>query len=149
MRQRALILLAMTIVLARIAAAQTVVNSTFIGGDFEHKYSNPANWSPAEVPNNSTSKVYDVIIAPTYVNLDIDATVENLTISGPQFFEVNNHSFTVSGTTTVGASGNLDVYGQTFLTGSLSNFDAASKTLSGGRYLVRSGNGFDGTFRLP
>lgn len=44
--------------LASTAAAQTVVNSTFLGGD--HLYSNPANWSPAEVPNNTATKEYNV-----------------------------------------------------------------------------------------
>jgi hypothetical protein len=136
---------------ARIALAETVVNSTFVGGgDSINKYSNPANWSPAEVPNNSSSKIYDITVALKYVNLDMDATVENLTLIGQTAsFYVNGFSYTVTGTATVDANSYLDAFGTFLITGSLSNFDASSMTLSGGRYSVTSVNGRTSSLRFP
>jgi hypothetical protein len=120
------------------ASGQTVVNSTFLGGD--HHYNNPANWSPAEVPNNTADKSYNVA-APSSINLDTDATVTNLTISGPVFGS-QGHSYTVTGTTTVGASSLLQVnFGAFTISGSLSNFDAATRTLTGGSFSIFSADG--------
>jgi len=76
---------------ASYARGQTAVNSTFVGGDFAHLYSNAANWSPAEVPNNSSSRIYDVTVPVFPVNVDIDATVRNLTLTG-QGFDLLGHS---------------------------------------------------------
>jgi hypothetical protein len=120
------------------ASPQTVVNSTFLGGN--HSYNNPANWSPAEVPNNTADKSYNVAV-PSSITLDTDATVTNLTISGPVFFS-QGHSYTVTGTTTVGASSLLqESFGTFTINGSLSNFDAATRTLSGGSFSILSADG--------
>src|SRR5213595_3237249 len=65
---------------ARIATAQEIVNSIFTPQYPDHNsYSDPANWSPPEVPNNSPAKNYNVTIRSP-ANLDIDATVSNLVI---------------------------------------------------------------------
>ena len=119
----------------------TVVNSTFVGGDFAHQYSNAANWSPAEVPNNSSSKIYDVTVPSSYVNVDIDATVENLTMTGGYFNVVGGHSYTIIGTASVGANSYLESDGALLIKGSLLNFDPANKTLFGGRYSVFGADG--------
>lgn len=127
----------------------TVVNSTFLGGDFAHQYSNAANWSPAEVPNNSSSKIYDVTVPSSYVNVDIDATVESLTLTG-QSFDLRGHSYTIIGTASVGANSLLASSGALLIQGSLLNFDPASKTLSGGRYSVfRADGGGMGSLSFP
>ncbi|MDQ6861902.1 MAG: hypothetical protein M3032_12195, partial [Verrucomicrobiota bacterium] len=131
-------------------AAATVVNSTFVGGDFVHDYANAANWSPAEVPNNSATKVYNVTIpAPfQYVNVQTDATVQNLTVAG-QGFDLLSSSYTVNGTAAVAPSAPFKSSGALLIKGSLSNFDAATKTLSGGRYSVFAVNGSAGSLSFP
>lgn len=126
----------------RIAAGQTVVNSTFLGRYNYYVpdpqfYSKAANWDPAEVPNNANGKIYNVIV-PAFagVNLDIDATVENLTLSGGDFSS-GGFAYTVIGTTTVGDH-LLDLSGPFSIQGSLSDFDASNKTMSSGGYWIRN-----------
>lgn len=79
------------------AFAVTAVDSTWLYGDV--RYSNPANWSPAEVPNNTTDKSYNVSALSLLV-LDIDATVTNASLQAG--FEARDHSFTVRERTTLG-----------------------------------------------
>jgi hypothetical protein len=112
-------------------------------------YSNAANWSPAEVANNSAAKVYDVTVPEQILSsdvvLDIDATVRNFTLSG-RTFEAGGRSYTVNGTATLVGTGLLEIISGSFvIKGTLSNFDGSSKTLSGGRYWVRP----MGTLRFP
>ncbi|MEY2500957.1 MAG: hypothetical protein QOI07_1291 [Verrucomicrobiota bacterium] len=121
---------------ASIASGQTVVNSTFVGGDFAHLYSNAANWAPAEVPNNSGTRIYDVTVPFFSVNVDIDATVRNLTLTGQGLDLGGGHSYTITGTASVGPNSSLSSSGALAINGSLLNFESASKTLSGGRYSV-------------
>ena len=121
---------------ASFASGQTVVNSTFLGGD--HNYSNAANWLPMEVPNNSIDKSYNVTL-PSFLYLDIDATVTNLTVSG-YFESPYGHSYTVVGAATVDPTfGLLQIdYGAFRINGALSTFDSTTKTLTGGRYFLTS-----------
>src|SRR4051794_7378124 len=122
---------------ASIARAQTVVNSFFVGGD--HNYSNPANWLPMEVPNNSSGKSYNV--TEGFLYLDIDATVTNLTVSG-EFLSTSGHSYTVVGTAMVDPFGELEIdYGAFRVNGALSTFDSTTRTLVGGRYFLVSAEG--------
>lgn len=121
-----------------VAIGQTVVNSTFLDGD--HFYSHPANWSPAEVPNNSADKIYNVTTpALSRLSLDTDATVTNLTVGGYNFL-LNGGSYTVAGTASIGTNTQLNIGGTSTFTinGSLSNFDSTTKTLTGGIYRVGS-----------
>lgn len=50
-------------------------------------WSQPANWTPATVPNNSGAGTFDVVIdragSPYTVTLDIDATINSMTLTGP------------------------------------------------------------------
>jgi hypothetical protein len=119
-------------------SAQTVVNSTWLGGDF--KYSNPANWSPAEVPNNSATKIYNVT-APLHLSADIDATVANLTLAAGIYLE---RSYTVTGTTTLHSTLWLNSFspgGVIFKTSSLSTLSNGVLT---GSYLLEQQHPTDG-----
>lgn len=122
------------------AAAATVVNSTFVGGT--RLYSNPTSWSPAEVPNNTPTRIYNVTTAQGF-SLDMDPTISNLIVhAGPFPLFSTDHSLTVTGSTTfdpVRTSG-LDVVlfplngkSITFALGSLSTL--ANGVLTGGYQL--------------
>lgn len=122
------------LVLLQSATAQTVVNSTFLG-ESSGLYSDPNEWEPAEVPNNTAIRHYNVTVPfPRSLSVDIDATISNLILHGHPF--VDGTTLTVTGTTTpsieegsgitVGASG-------TFNAGTLATFSA--NTLRG-RYGV-------------
>jgi hypothetical protein len=87
-----------------IACAATsfsaTVNSTFIGvPPNDTSYSDPHNWSPAVVPNNSSSTNYNVTISSKYVVVDRDATVSNLSLSGTTNLSIAGRTLTVTGTT--------------------------------------------------
>jgi len=88
--------------LQQFAAAQTVVNSTFLNRYPENSYSDPNNWSPAEVPNNTAAKEYNVDISPWFVvEVDNDATISNLTLSGIYTgLNIRQTAFRVTGATT-------------------------------------------------
>jgi hypothetical protein len=91
--------LALFLLCGHLASAQTVVNSTFIDAlTGTYAYGNPNNWSPAEVPNNTATRQYNVTIPQIfYVIGDTDATVSNLTLAG--FFDLYNKNFVVTGAT--------------------------------------------------
>ena len=147
MRTAASILFFCAVAVARIALAETVVNSTFVGGgDSLNRYSNPANWSPAEVPNNSADKIYNVTTpVGSRLTLDADATVANFTVGGLSF-GLGGHSYTVTGTTTVNANAAFGLVAGIFtIEGALSNFDGPTKTLRDGSYGVQGGDNATGT----
>lgn len=86
------------LVLARFATAQTVVNSLYVGPT-NGTYSPAKNWSPAEVPNNTEARSYNVTIPPTtfVLSVDVDATISNLTLGG--LLRIYGKTLTVTGTT--------------------------------------------------
>ena len=63
-----------------IASAVADTISTWNGST--GNWSNSANWSPATVPNNTSSQSYGVVVNSGQPNLDINATVNTLTF-GP------------------------------------------------------------------
>lgn len=127
-----------TAVQSQLASAQTVVNSTFLGG---LSYSDPAAWSPADVPNNSGAKQFNVTIDASVndtveeVVVDIDATISNLTLGGLWTgLSVVDRTFVVTGATLNSLeSGSISVFSNSdaslFDAGSLSSF--ANRTLTG------------------
>ena len=77
-------------------------SSTYIGPD-NGNWNDPANWSPAIVPNNSGTATFDVTIANTTVNLDIDPSISSLTTPGDfPFLFSTDHSLKSAVTDTVG-----------------------------------------------
>jgi hypothetical protein len=81
------------------AAAQTQVDSTFVGLSSSH-YSDANNWAPTVVPNNTETTSYNIEISEKYVFVDIDATVSNLTLeSASTRLSVSTRTFTVTETT--------------------------------------------------
>jgi hypothetical protein len=98
---------AVTCTVARLASAQSTVQSRFVGQDYPFAYSSADNWSPAEVPNNSAARHYDVTIdqlGKYYIDVqvDIDATVSNLTIAGSNAsLRIDGKTLAVEGTTSL------------------------------------------------
>ena len=130
-----------TVLFLRTAAAQTVVNSTYIGPS-SGSYGAASNWAPAEVPNDTGAKHYNVTIPPTSaVAVDVDATISNLTLGS--FLNIFGQTFAVTGTTLSPANQapNVNVVSDanvaaTFNAGTLSAF--SDNTLRG-RYIIGSG----------
>ena len=123
------------------ATGQTVIESRFL--PLNGTYSDPANWSPAEVPNNTGERVYNIEVGPERrVEVDVDATVANLTLRG--WCEVVDSSFAVTDTTATfdGQQSSFAVSGfnaaARFDLGTLTAFDQG--TLRGG-YSVQSSSG--------
>ena len=82
------------------AHGQTVVHSVFTSKNIEMPlYSDPANWAPVGVPNNTASTIYNVEV-PSMQSawVDINATISNLMLGGVAV--VRGQTFTVTGTTT-------------------------------------------------
>ncbi|MFN2623068.1 MAG: hypothetical protein ABR611_09500 [Chthoniobacterales bacterium] len=69
------------------------------------RYSNPDNWMPAEVPNNTAQKQFNVTIGDLFlsgVEVDVDATISNLTLASQHNeFSIWGTTLTVTGTTTI------------------------------------------------
>ena len=77
-------------------------SSTYIGPD-NGNWNDPANWSPAIVPNNSGTATFDVTIDNKTVNLDIDPTISSLTTPGDfPFLFSTDHTLKSAATDTVG-----------------------------------------------
>ena len=90
------------------------VNSTFTPPQTWQKYNDPKNWTPAEVPNNSPERFYNVAVpAGKYLSVDLDATINNLALDR-SLLAVEGHSLIVQGQTTI--SGPLPTEDQ-FVTG--------------------------------
>jgi hypothetical protein len=138
------LLLSVTLLFARIVASQTVVNSTFQPHGV-NSYGDANNWSPAEVPNNSPERIYNVTIRDTGVEVDVDATVSNLTLTGPTGLQPRGHSLTVTGQVTLDTVDDsymsINAFGAdaAFSAGSLSSFSGG--TLTGTYYFNTSGSG--------
>jgi hypothetical protein len=128
--------------LGDFAASQTVVNSTFIDQSAAN-YDDPTNWMPAEVPNNTVLKNYNVNISPGFaVEVNVDATISNLTLAGAfTGLNIRGKTFVVNGTTTNQIkSGVINVESSAsaaakFDAGMLSRF--SNKALSG-NYIISS-----------
>jgi|GEM_PF-2624687 len=84
------------------AAAQTVVQSIFLNRFPEVNYDDPNNWTPAEVPNNTALKNYNVLInTGASVEVNVDATISHLSLSGPfTGLNIRGKTLVVNGTST-------------------------------------------------
>ena len=130
---------------ARSCLAVTGVDSTFLNRPTQQPlYSDPANWSPPEVPNNTADRLYNVTIGPPYfVHVDIAATISNLLLPSSFPGLIVEKNLTVAGTTqnqmlggsiTVQSGDNLPA---TFKSGSLSSY--LNGALFGSYSLIDSG----------
>jgi hypothetical protein len=135
--------LSLALFFVNIAAAQTVVNSTFQPHGSAY-YGDANNWSPPEVPNNSPEKSYNITVR-SQIRMNIDAAVSNVTLdSATVLTEGEGHTFTVNGATTIEHSSTQQLWdffltsqyptGSTFTAGSLSSFSKGS--LTGWYYLA-------------
>src|SRR6267154_3459862 len=131
---------------------QTVVNSAFLNRYPANKYSDTSNWSPPEVPNNTSARNYNVSIGVGYsVDVDTNATVSNLTLTGSYTgLQISGETFAVTGTTTNQVDkGTISIQSSStaeakFSAGTLSRF--SNKTLSGNYSIF--GNGLPGTLQF-
>ena len=146
--KRLLAPLLMVLVVSSPTVAQTVVDSIFTGAETSW-YSNPNNWSPREVPNNSATRTYNVTV-PERVRVEIPVRVSNLSANA-MLVEPPGGSVTVAGSATIGSlppspfgtgfSGLMLEQGGVFVVeGTLTNFDPATRTLKGGDFRVSSGS---------
>jgi hypothetical protein len=98
-----LLLVSLAFPFLKTARAQTSVTSQFLPrfGD----YSRPANWSPAEVPNNTAEREYHVLLPQNaQLRIDTDATVSSLTqpTGDNSYISVEGRTFRVTGGTQIG-----------------------------------------------
>lgn len=130
-----------TVLFLQTAAAQMVVNSIYIGPSYG-SYGAAKNWAPAEVPNNTAARNYNITIPPTIaVTVDVDATISNLTLGS--FLNISGKALAVTGTTqspvnqapNIYVGSTADMPG-TFNAGTLVAF---SDSLLRGRYIIGSG----------
>ena len=93
-------ILCATIIGAFTSAFADPINSTYVG-PIGGNWNDPANWSPAIVPDNNGTQTFDVSLGTEGVNLDIDATVNSFALTA-DFAALNStdHNFT-SGSTNV------------------------------------------------
>jgi hypothetical protein len=138
-----------SLVCGPFASAQTVVNSTFLDtrstSQYYWFYNDASHWNPAEVPSNTAARQYNVNIpVPFAVDIAVDATISNLTLSGSASgLTVQGKTFTVTGTTTREIGDGIIEVGTSF-PGAPGKFDAG--TLSSfsnhtlrGNYALNSG----------
>jgi hypothetical protein len=108
------------------------VQATYINSNFSGLYNVASNWSNGVVPNNDGLIHYNVTLAPfTSIQLDTDATIDNLDASRYTDLQISDCSFKVNGNSTLNQ---IEVSAQTANTvvtlGNLAQFSAASKTLA-------------------
>ncbi|MEY2489161.1 MAG: hypothetical protein QOC70_1103, partial [Verrucomicrobiota bacterium] len=130
--------LSVTLAAVQVIAAQTIVNSVFTPQGGSAYYGDPNNWSPPGVPNNSPEKSFNVTVGEQ-ISLNIDPTVSNLTLVSATLL-AEGHSLVVNGSFTNGGQSRMtSAFDQPSLftiLGALTNFDAGSRTLTGGSYYL-------------
>jgi hypothetical protein len=97
--------LALFLLCGHFATAQTVVQSIFLNRFPDANaanYNDPSNWSPAEVPNNTVLKHYNVLINTGFaVEVNVDSSISHLTLSGPfTGLNIRGKTLVVAGTST-------------------------------------------------
>lgn len=94
---RALFVVVAASALSRVGFAQVTVESKFLPADYAYgRYGDASNWSPAEVPNNTPTRFYNVTLGQRqFVTVDIDPTIHNLTGADSGGLSLFNHSLTV------------------------------------------------------
>lgn len=137
--------LTFALVCGHFAGAQTVVNSTYVDQPGPCQYSDPNCWSPAEVPNNTPSRLFNVSVpGRDYFYVDMSATVSNLDLAG--YASVQHVDFTVTGTTVLAVDPSYYLVVRTstpglstfFNAGTLSTYSANNLR---GRYSVQDDGG--------
>ena len=130
-------LIAFLVLAAPFGGMAQVIESKLIS---HGPWDDPTNWDPAEVPNNTGSKSFNVTIPYNQSSLSGDVTISNLTLTGQYFtsLSIEEGTLTVLETTTNDAaigrdeedSHGIEVHdGGTLFAGALANFDDG--TLSG------------------
>ena len=75
---KSFILITALMLLAWTAGRAAIIKSTYIGPS-DGNWGDPANWSPAIVPNNGGGHSFAATIANVFLTLDLDVTVNRLT----------------------------------------------------------------------
>ena len=77
---KSFLILFVLITAAFIPARADFIKSTYIGPT-DGNWGDPANWSPAIVPNNGGGHSFAATIANVFLTLDLDVTVNRLTFN--------------------------------------------------------------------
>ena len=77
---KSFLILFVLITVAFIPARADFINSTYTGPT-DGNWGDPANWSPAIVPNNGGGNTFAATIANVFLTLDLDVTVDRLTFN--------------------------------------------------------------------
>jgi hypothetical protein len=124
--------------LGRVAAGQTVV--TWTGGAGDGNWSNPLNWNPNVVPNNSGSTLYRVVV-PSGVTVVVDPTV-------PATLQIEELVLGTGSALSLRAGRALTVHGAADIRGSVDASLGGSLIATGaGTQITGSGSGIP-TFRV-
>lgn len=112
---------------------QTVVESAFLPPQSAGytRWSTTSNWSPAEVPNNTPTRLFNVTLSDGQnAIIDIDPTVQNLNASGRSGLSLSGHNLTVTGLSRF-ANPVIAISGGIFKTDALSTGSGTADTLTG------------------
>src|SRR5213079_921475 len=85
--------------LGRGSAAAEIVDSSSIG--YSGSWDEASNWFPANIPNNTGSKQFNVWFPyPVIASLEHDVAINSLTLESRAVLDLNGATLTVLGTTT-------------------------------------------------
>ncbi|MGI8889280.1 MAG: hypothetical protein ACR2G0_00650 [Chthoniobacterales bacterium] len=141
--------LLLTFFIGFVASDARATDSTYTGPDLGN-WGKAANWSPATVPANGGGMTFDVAITDLSVTLNINPTIDRLTLGGDSaaLFSVD-HSL-ISAETSVTPAGTLDfTAGATDVlmdAGNLADFTGTA--LTGGFYQFLAAEGHTATLRF-
>lgn len=141
--------LLLTFFIGFVASDARATDSTYTGPDLGN-WGKPANWSPATVPDNGGGMSFDVAITDLSATLNINPTIDSLTLGGDSaaLFSVD-HSL-ISAETSVTPAGTLDfTAGATDVlmdAGNLTDFTGTA--LTGGFYQFLAAEGHTATLRF-
>ena len=125
----------------RLASAQVVIESQQLPSVSAFpSYSDPANWSPAEVPNNTPTRHYNVTIN-SGVNVDVDATISNLDLAGHDLLNYDHAFAVVENTAATSPNVSVAAFGSAPAICDLGTLSAFSGGVLRGSYAVTSFSG--------
>src|SRR4030088_1368947 len=109
------VLLLLTAIAVQMTTALAQATSSPYTGPDNSNWNDPMHWTPTGVPNNSGGMTFDVTIDSKTVNLDIDPTINSLTMLGDEptvYLYSTDHSLKIGATDEV-AFGDIEFTAET------------------------------------